>query len=259
MILQTTHYPALTKRHSGGGKVEPDPHGGWRFSLPAGPEQTYRWAQLDDYMELSRRNFRWNPPVTLRLCARVSSADTRGTWGFGLWNDPFTASLGLGGMARRLPALPNTAWFFHASPPNYLSLRDDLPALGFLAATFRSPRLPAPILALGAAGLPLLAWPPSARLLRRLARQLVDQSAARQDLDATAWHDYEIQWESSRAVFRIDGAVVQDTPVSPRGPLGLVIWIDNQSAAFTPQGRLSFSVLPTPSPEWLEIKDVGIS
>jgi len=116
MILQTTHsthYPDLTKRHSGGGKVEPGPDGGWRFSLPAGPDQTYRWAQLDDYMELSRRNFRWNPPVTLRLCARVSSADTRGTWGFGLWNDPFTASLGLGGMARSLPELHNTAWLFH--------------------------------------------------------------------------------------------------------------------------------------------------
>jgi hypothetical protein len=51
----------------------------------------------------------------------------------------------------RLPALPNTAWFFFASPPNYLSLRDDLPAQGALAAVFRSPRLPASLLVLGAA------------------------------------------------------------------------------------------------------------
>ena len=155
--------------------------------------------------------------------------------------------------SRRCQTQPGT---FDASAPNYLSLRDDLPARGFLAATFQSPRLPAPLLALGAAGLPLLAWPPAARLVRRIARRLVHQSAALPDVDATLWHDYQIRWEPGRTVFCIDGVSVQDTPVSPLGPLGLVIWIDNQSAAFTPQGRVSFAVLPTPSPEWLEIKDV---
>jgi hypothetical protein len=54
----------------------------------------------------------------------------------------------------------------------------------------------------------------------------------------------------------VDGVSVQETPVAPLGRLGLVIWIDNQSAAFTPEGRVSFTVLPTPAPEWLEIKDV---
>jgi len=58
------------------------------------------------------------PPCTFSLHARLSGTDLPGTWGFGLWNDPFGLSLGFGGQAARLPALPQAAWFMHASPPN---------------------------------------------------------------------------------------------------------------------------------------------
>ena len=37
--------------------------------------------------------------------------------------------------------------------------------------------------------------------------------------------------------FEVDGVTVLQTPLSPRPPLAAVIWIDNQYAAFTPQGR----------------------
>ena len=37
-----------------------------------------------------------------------------------------------------LPTVPQAAWFFWSSPASYLSFRDDLPANGMLAQTFRS-------------------------------------------------------------------------------------------------------------------------
>jgi hypothetical protein len=46
--------------------------------------------------------------------------------------------------------------------------------------------------------------------------------------------------------------------VSPHSPLGLVIWIDNQYAAFTPEGRLGFGALENPEPAWLEITDIDV-
>jgi hypothetical protein len=225
----------------------------------------YRWAQLDDYLTRRRRQFPWQAPFHLRLQARVSHADLPGTWGVGLWNDPFSLNLGLGGAVRRLPALPNTAWFFYAGHPNYLSLRDDLPAQGFLAATFRSP-----------------AWNPHGitpitpsrsfrdwvtRRIRWLASWFIGQSGCQVGIDPTAWHTYEIDWfsldmrrgEKASVIFRVDGEEIFQTPVSPRGRLGLVLWIDNQYAAFPPDGPLKFGTSPSPHPAWLEIKDFWIA
>jgi hypothetical protein len=246
----------LKSRIAGGGIVEEASRGAWHLSLPAGDGKIYRWAQLDDTMGLPRADLLWKPPLRFHLRACLSAADPSGTWGFGLWNDPFSAGIGLSGMSRRLPALPNAAWFFFASPPNYLSLRDDLPADRLLAATFRSAQLPAAPLVLAALGLPLLTIPPAARLLRRLARRFVNQSATHLDLDATGWHDYEVAWRVESTEFFVDGASVHRTPISPIGPLGLVLWIDNQYAAFTPQGRLSFGNLPQAMPVTLEVCDV---
>jgi len=83
-------------------------------------------AQLDDYARTPRSRLSHTPPWTLQVRARASSVDLPGTWGFGLWNDPFGLSLGFGGgKPLRLPTLPQTAWFMQASRPNWLSLRDD--------------------------------------------------------------------------------------------------------------------------------------
>jgi len=224
--------------------------------IPSGPAGRYRWAQLDDYLNRSRRDFGWTAPFELCLKARVSARALPGTWGFGLWNDPFNASLGIGGTARRLPALPNTAWFFYASPPNHLSFRDTHPAQGLLAATFRSPLWPAWLLAPAVLALPLAAWNPTARLLRRAASRLIQEDAIRLDLDPTAWHSYHMAWEGERVRFAVDGVPVFETPVSPRGRLGMVIWIDNQYAAFPPDGRLKFGTLACGEEAWLECQFV---
>jgi hypothetical protein len=217
----------------------------------AGPKGRYR---RDDYRRLPRRRFPGQPPFRLSLRARASAAELPGTWGFGLWNDPFGLSLGLGGAAQRFPALPNAAWFFHAAPPNYLSFRNDLPAQGFLAATFRAPRLPAPLLALGSPVMALGVVPLAAQLLRGLLRQLIRQAAAQVETDVTAWHTYTLDWQAGQAVLSVDGQAVLTTPVTPLGPLSLVLWIDNQYAALPRRGIMSYGCLANPEPGWIEVE-----
>ena len=251
--------PEVASRTTRGAEVEMTAPGQWRLGIPQSEQRRYRWAQLDDYMERSRSAFRWSPPLSLTLRARVSHQEFAGTWGFGLWNDPFNAGIGLKGTARRLPSLPNAAWFFHASPPNHLALRDDHPARGFLAATFCSPRVPGALLAIGALGLPLLAWPFLARHLRRLGRRLVVEDAALLELDATEWHTYGLHWCSEAVRFAVDGEPFWDTAVTPRPPLGLVLWIDNQYAAFPATGRVRLGTLPTLEPAWLDLADIRLA
>ena len=298
--------PALTPHFTPSASVTPTPNG-WRLPIPAGPRGQYRLAQLDDYAHLPRSAFPRSPPLTpreprgiaLSLHARASATDLPGTWGFGLWNDPFGFALGFGNTPGRLPTLPNAAWFFHASPENYLSLqpchceegalpdeaipsqvqeiasgghtvlrsvqgktperpRNDIPANGFFAGTFRSPRWSSLLLAPGLLALPLLALRPVSRLLRRLASQIVRQDAAAVRVDVTQWHEYTLSWLCEAARFEVDGKVILTTHLAPHGPLGLVIWIDNQYAAWRPDGSLGYGTLANPA-AWLEIENIETS
>ena len=52
--------------------------------------------------------------------------------------------------------------------------------------------------------------------------------------------------------FAVDGDVVLVTRQAPRGPLGLVIWIDNQYMVATPQGRFAQGVVALDE-QWLEL------
>jgi hypothetical protein len=246
---------SLRPRNSGGGQVQEIELGCWRLSLPGGPAGQYRWAQLDDYLEHSRRDFEWNVPFRLELEARVSGPEIPGTWGFGFWNDPFNFSFNLGGAVRRLPALPNAAWFFNAPPPNFLALHDH-PGEGLLAAAFCAPRIPAGLLAPVALALPLVLVRPGVRLLRRMAGWIVSDDASRVDLDPTVWRRYRLECASGGTRFFVDDQKVFATGLVPRGPLGLVIWIDNQYAALHPDGRIGYGTLPVSEEVWLEVRGI---
>jgi len=41
--------------------------------------------------------------------------------------------------------------------------------------------------------------------------------------------------------------------------LGIVIWIDNQYAAWSPDGKLRYGMCENRDPAWLEIKDLLFS
>lgn len=291
----------LSPRYSTNANVTRLSENGWRMDIPAGDASTYRFAQLDDYSRLPRPRFPSHHPLTLSLRARTSSASVAGTWGFGLWNDPFGLSLGFGGNPFRLPALPNAIWFFHASgddvvrnaipqnlagfqngreaPPsnsatpgrtragyhpapqrgNWLSFSDN-PGNGFLAQAFRSPKIPSPLLAsLGLLSLPIalpnLATRKTRMWLRWLAGRFIRDDSVRLGVNQTQWHSYRLEWSLTRSAFWVDEALMFESPVSPRPPLGVVIWIDNQFARFTPEGEIGFGVLEGGA-EWLEVEDI---
>lgn len=232
--------------------------GAWHLEIPASEQGGYRLAQLDDHGSHRRLDFLWKPPLKLSLQARVSAQTLPGTWGFGLWNDPFSVHMGLGGMAQRLPTLPDAAWFFNASPQNYLSFRDDLPAQGFLAATFKSKKVQALGLVLVSPILALTLIPVAAQAVRRILRSVTQQDAALIHTDVTEWHAYTLDWEAGQVRFSLDGADILRSNIAPNGPLSLVIWVDNQYAALPPRGRLRYGMLPNPEPAWLEIRELSI-
>lgn len=264
-------YTKLIPRFTPGAKVEKfareEQNDAYRLSIPAGKADNYRLAQLDDYTKTSRGRFPLRPPLRLSLSARTSSESMPGTWGFGLWNDPFGLSLGFGGNPLRLPTLPNAAWFFGASEESYLSFREasTMPptdntsplgggvANGFLAQTFRSPLFHPLLIPAG------IALPFSRKTTRRFLGKVIGEDGVRLSVDVTRWHRYSLDWREDRVLFEVDDAPTFESPVSPKPPLGVVIWIDNQYAAFTPEGKIGFGVLENPEPVWLEIEDIHVA
>lgn len=226
---------------------------GWHLRIPSGPAGLYRLAQMDDQSGLPRPAYLHRPPITLAVRARVSQHPAPGTWGFGFWNDPSGFSWGPGATFVRLPALPQAAWFFCASPRCYLSFRDDKPGQGFYAQAFRSPRFDARLIPAA------LTLPLSPKLARRKFSQIIREDSAAVRSDPTEWHSYRILWTGARAAFHVDEDLVLETSISPSAPLGLVLWIDNQFAGFSPQGRLSWGTEKNPDPVWLEIEDLQIA
>jgi hypothetical protein len=232
---------------------------GFRLTIPDGDNRRYRVAQLDDYAKSARKDFPHRPSLSLSLRARASAASLPGTWGFGLWNDPFGLSIGFGGNPLRLPALPNAVWFFYASEENYLSFSDpstssgqSKPGNGFLAQVFRSPVFPLGRLARVGMTLPF-----SRTKARGLMHEIVEEDGVRLSVGVTEWHAYRFEWSPKRSAFWVDETLVLETSVSPRPPLGLVIWIDNQYAAWCPDGKFGFGILEN-NEAWLEVKEIEV-
>lgn len=256
-------YTKLTPRFTPNARVEEIAEIGrgssYRLFIPSGKADQYRFAQLDDYARLPRGRFPHRFPLTFSLSARTSSDSIPGTWGFGLWNDPFGLSLGFGGNPFRLPALPNAVWFFGASEENYLSFGGQVgeavsrpPANGFIAQTFRSPKFHPLLIPAG------IAFPFSRKTTRRLLGKIIGEDGIGLGVKPTEWHRYSLTWGEKRVSFEVDTVSVFESPVSPNPPLGLVIWIDNQYAAFTPEGKFGFGVLANPEPAFLEIRELEI-
>jgi hypothetical protein len=87
--------------NAGGGKIAPIEGDAYRLSIPEGPEGRYRLAQLDNYGHLKRRDFPHRAPCQIQVEMRACAESLPGTWGFGIWNDPF----GMGLLALVSPGL----------------------------------------------------------------------------------------------------------------------------------------------------------
>ncbi len=237
-----------------GSAIEHAP-GLWRFVNDPRDDQGYTNAQIDDYQTLRRGDFLWRPPLALTVRARFSHSADRllGTAGFGFWNDPFLMT------NLRLPTLPTAIWFFFASPPSNMKLDLNTPGHGWKAATIDAMRLPFVLLAPTAPlAIPLMNIAALYRRLWPLGQRAMGVSEAPLAADMAQWHTYRLNWGSHRAVFSVDNRTVLDCPTSPRGPLGFVLWIDNQGMVATPQGRFRWFTLPLPRRQWMEVTELRI-
>lgn len=231
-----------------------------RFILPGASTQAYSNAQIDDYQGLPRRRFPWRPPLKLTVRARFShpAGQIQGTAGFGFWNDPFLIT------EKRIPALPRAIWFFYASRPSNIKLDLDAPGHGWKTATIDSMRPAALPWALAA---PLLVplmnlspvyralWPPIQRALKIREMSL--------DMNMTHWHTYMLEWGTKQSRFSVAAdSTLPTMPTwvtpSPGGPLGFVMWLDNQYLVATPWGQLHWGLLGTRGRQWMEVDWLAI-
>jgi hypothetical protein len=228
--------------------------GGLRFVNPPLDGASYCNAQLDDYQALPRTRFPHRPPLRLSLRARFSHPTglLTGTAGFGFWNDPFLIT------DLRVPAPPRALWFFYAGPPADMRLAVDTPGCGWKATALDALQPQA------LAALPLAALAAPALRVDSLYRRVWPWFARRfgiadclLDVPMTAWHDYVLEWGRREARFLVDGRCVLVAP-APAGPLGLVIWLDNQYLIAHPQGRLRHGVVAKSDTQWLEIADLHL-
>jgi hypothetical protein len=215
----------------------------------------YTNAQIDDYQGLPRGRFLWRPPLTIMARVRFSheAGELSGTAGFGLWNDPFMMT------GRRRPALPRVIWFFYASPPSNMKLDLRTPGHGWKAATLDAKWMAVFLLApTSPLAIPLMNVRPLYHALWPTAQRALGVSEAALETPMTEWHIYTIEWGAERACFSVDGQTVLESESSPRGPLGFVMWLDNQYAVVTPWGRLGYGLLDSAQQQWMEVDLLSI-
>jgi len=215
----------------------------------------YTNAQIDDYEGLPRGHFRWRSPLRMTVRARFShnAGELSGTAGFGLWNDPFMMT------GRRMPTLPRVVWFFYASPPSNMKLDLRTPGHGWKAATLDAKRAPFFALAPTAPlAVPLMNLRPLYHRLWPVAQRAMAVSEAALEIAMTEWHTYVIEWEENQTRFSVDGTLVLEAGSSPGGPLGFVMWLDNQYAVVTPWGRVGYGLIESSERQWMEVDTVSI-
>ena len=222
----------------------------WRFLTERTLGAQYTDSQIDDYQGLRRRDFKWRPPLRMTIRARFShpSGKLMGTAGFGFWNDPFMMT------GARPPIMPRAIWFFYASPPSNMKLDIGTPGQGWKAATIDALRLPTFLLApLAPLAIPLMNIKPLYRACWPVAQRAINVSEAALTAELTAWHTYTLDWGARQARFFVDEEPVLACDTPPRGPLGFVMWLDNQAMTVTPWGRFGYRLLEVPHQQWMEV------
>jgi hypothetical protein len=135
----------------------------------------------------------------------------------------------------------------------------EVPGHGWKAATIDALRPTSLLLALGALPAVLLMnVRPVYRALWPAIQRAINVREAALDLDMTAWHTYTLNWGTERSDFAVDGAPVLPAAPSPRGPLGFVMWLDNQAMVVTPWGRFSWGLVEAPARQWMEVDQLTI-
>lgn len=252
--------PRWSAHLAGAGRLEAG-EGSLKLVTAGAASERYTNAQIDDYQGLPRSRFAWAPPLRLTVRARFSHAaeQLRGTAGFGFWNDPWLMT------EKRLPALPRAVWFFYASATSDMKLDKDTPGAGWKAACMDTqhaggllwaPLAPLLIPLMNIDSVYCALWPHIQRGLRIREATI--------PVDMARWHTYELHWGRENSQFSVlqrdskRQQVVLHAP-SPGGPLGFVMWQDNQYLVLTPWGRIRWGLLDVAAHQWMEIDYLEIT
>jgi len=160
----------------------------------------------------------------------------------------------------RRPTLPRAIWFFYSSPPSNMPLALDVAGHGWKAATIDAWRIPFFLLAPTApVAMPLMRIRAFYHSLWPLAQRAIGVSEKLIDVAMTEWHTYKIEWGMKTARFTVDDRLILACTTPPRGPLGLVIWLDNQAMVVTPWGQFRQALVAHDEAQWLEVAAVDIT
>lgn len=250
----TTALTTLGRHVVGNGTLTPTA-AGLRLHNGGTTVNQYTNAQIDDYQPLRRAAFLHRPPLTMSLYARFShnTDRLRGTAGFGFWNDPF----GMSGLRR--PTLPRALWFFFSDSASNMALALDVPGPGWKVATIDPWRWPFLLLAPTApVAMPLMKLRLLYRRLWPIGQRAIGVHEALLTLDMTTWHHYQLVWQPDGVRFLVDGTLRLYANQAPAGPLGLVIWKDNQAMTVTPWSMPRHQLVACTAEQWLEIADLTI-
>ena len=248
-IIPSMKIAALREHLVNGGRVERDDTrdgSHYRLVIPPISADAYADAQLDDYEHGLPRHFTNLPPQHLHIRARFSQREMKGTAGFGFWNHPFSRT---GDVLEP----PSNVWYFNGSAESDLRIARGMPGHGFKAAMLNGGQMPKGVMrVVGSMLTPLLKAPFLANLLMSAGRAVVNAREVILTLDMTEWHDYEIDWLSQVAIFRVDGAEVLRAPRPPRSALGFAAWVDNYRATAS-GGAYQFAYVAAQQEQWLEM------
>ncbi|MFC1975312.1 family 16 glycosylhydrolase [Chloroflexota bacterium] len=96
------------------------------------------------------------------------------------------------------------------------------------------------------------------RIFWPIGQRAINVSEALLTTDMTEWHTYIIDWQQKTARFYVDGEMVLNCQTASRGPLGFVMWLDNQYMEVTPWGRFKYGLLDAPGQQWMEVSKIEI-
>src|SRR6266550_6216840 len=182
-----------------------------RMSFDSAQQGHYSDAQIDDYGRLARSAFPWRPPLRMEVRARSSlpaatlsstgdSTNTlRGTAGFGFWNYPFS-------IRGDILMLPESVWFFYASPPSNMALVSGVPGWGWKAQVVHSMRFSALTAVIPTAL--TVGWSRLTGNTAPAAQWIQNLSGTREAVitaEMDRWHTYLLDWRHREARFWIDG------------------------------------------------------
>ncbi|MGJ3237746.1 MAG: hypothetical protein ACFE0Q_03470 [Anaerolineae bacterium] len=224
---------------------------GLHLGHPAHDASFYHNAQISDYD--TSRQFRLRPPLRLTVTASASTANLRGTAGFGFWNHPFAPEeTGFD--------VPQALWFFFASDESDMALAQGVAGHGWKAATINAKQwqfwslLPTAPLAI-----PLMHIPPLYQALWPVGQGAIGVNETALDPHLlTERHTYRIDWLPKRARFYVDELLMLDAPVNIQHPLGFVAWLDNQYAIVSPRGRFGFGLVDVSQDQRLTLHDLSL-